>query len=242
MKLVRRSDFFLLPLVCCLIATSSFAQEIRKGELLYDNSLLVEESMADWRMEGLGKLEFDSTGMHMFSEGQSGHHVVWCPEEFPNSFIVEWEVKNENREAGLCIVFFASKGIAGQSIFDASVQKRNGKFGQYIKGDIDNYHISYHANSPTQKNRPFSHLRKNTGFHKVHVGKAGIQASSEEWHRIRLVKNGGHIRMLLDDVTIVDWQDDGIIHGPVLGAGHIGFRQMKWTRFCYRNFKVWAID
>ena len=28
-------------------------------------------------------------------------------------------------------------------------------------------------------------------------------------------------------------------HGALLGSGKIGFRQMKWTHFAYRNFKVW---
>jgi hypothetical protein len=26
-----------------------------------------------------------------------------------------------------------------------------------------------------------------------------------------------------------------------LGEGKIGFRQMEWTHFAYRNFKVWEI-
>lgn len=238
----RKAELFMLVMLFSMIGRNSNAQVLPKGDLIYQNSLAEEGLVAEWRMEGAGKLQFDSTGMHMFSDAQSGHHVLWCPIEFPESFIAEWELRNEHIEAGLCIVFFSAQGKKGQSIFDASIKSRDGTFKQYTKGDINNYHISFYANTPTQKNRPFSHLRKNAGFHKVQVGKPGIPSNSEEWHQVTLIKNGSHISMMLDDVVIVDWIDDGFQYGPALGIGHIGFRQMKWTRFCYRNFKVWSFD
>jgi hypothetical protein len=239
MRSLKSSEQLFLMIVSAFFGGNSFAQEIQKGKLLYNNSLTAQNSVSEWRMEGLGNAVVDTTGMHLFSENESGHHVFWCPEEFPTRFIAEWEVKNEHPEAGLCIVFFASKGRTGQSIFDASIKVRNGIFKQYTKGDIDNYHISYYANTPTQKDREFSHLRKNPGFQKVHIGKPGISSDSEEWHRVTLEKNDDHIRMILDGAVIIDWIDDGILYGRVLGAGKIGFRQMKWTRFSYRNFSAW---
>ena len=47
--------------------------------------------------------------------------------------------------------------------------------------------------------------------------------------------------MYVDERKIIDWQDDGKKYGPVLQSGKIGFRQMKWTRFAYRNFNVWGL-
>lgn len=48
--------------------------------------------------------------------------------------------------------------------------------------------------------------------------------------------------MFVDDRKIIDWTDDGKRFGPVLGAGKIGFRQMRWSHFRYRDFKVWQLD
>jgi hypothetical protein len=30
--------------------------------------------------------------------------------------------------------------------------------------------------------------------------------------------------------------------GKILNEGKIGFRQMQWTHFAYRNFKVWELQ
>jgi hypothetical protein len=47
--------------------------------------------------------------------------------------------------------------------------------------------------------------------------------------------------MFVDGRKIIDWLDDGKTYGEVLGSGKMGFRQMQWTHFRYRNFKVWNL-
>lgn len=215
---------------------------IKKGQLVYSNAMSVADSMADWKMEGQGALDFADGWMVMSSPNEAGHHVLWCPKDLPSSFVAEWEVQNRHAEAGLCIVFFATKGKNGEDILNGPLRARNGKFTQYTKGDMHNYHISYHANTPTQPNRPFAHLRKNSGFHKVHVGGQGIVPESKAIHKLRLVKDGGRILFFLDGRCIIDWTDDGQAYGAMLNEGKLGFRQMKWTRFAYRDFKVWELD
>ena len=59
---------------------------------------------------------------------------------------------------------------------------------------------------------------------------------------MKLVKKGGKIVFFIDDRKIIDWTDDGVKYGKILGVGNIGFRQMQWTHFAYRNFKVWEIQ
>ena len=56
---------------------------------------------------------------------------------------------------------------------------------------------------------------------------------------MKLIKQEGKILMYIDDRKIIDWTDDGIKYGKILEDGKIGFRQMQWTHFAYRNFKVW---
>ena len=171
---------------------------------------------------------------------EEGHHVFWCPYDFPKDFIAEWDAKNFETDAGLCIVFFAAKGINDQSIFDTSLPKRNtGVFTDYTKGAINCYHISYYANAKDDAHRETANLRKNKGFNLVLTGEKGISMESTSWNHLKLVKLNNQITMYVDDRKIIDWTDDGVKYGPALNDGKVGFRQMKWTHFAYKNFKVW---
>lgn len=212
-----------------------------KGKLLYSNDFSSADKMKAWCMEGPGKTEFVDGWMHMYSPEQQWHHVYWCPVDFPDSFIAEWEMQNQYPEAGLCIVFFATTGLHGEDIFNPSLPPRDGTFSQYTKEKIRGYHISYYANNPKNTEREAAHLRKNNMFEIVQQGPEGIVKNSTEIHHIRLIKNHEHIVMYVDDRKIIDWSDDGVSLGPVYGSGKIGFRQMQWSHFRYRDFKVWQL-
>ncbi|WP_262247369.1 DUF1961 family protein [Parapedobacter soli] len=212
-----------------------------KGVLLYENKLADTTDVRGWVMEGPGKLSFKNDWMEMYAEQQQWHHVLWCPKTFPDSFIAEWEVQNLYREAGLLIAFFAAAGRAGEDLFDSSLPPREGTFKYYTKDQINSYHISYYANNPKNPAREFAHLRKNSGFALVQTGAEGIPKQSPAVHRIKLVKDQSRIYFFIDDRKIIDWTDAGTTGGPALGGGKIGFRQMQWSHFRYRNFRVWSL-
>ncbi len=46
------------------------------------------------------------------------------------------------------------------------------------------------------------------------------------------------MRFSINNLTILDWSDDGQMYGPVLGSGWIGFRQMTPMIGEYANFTV----
>ncbi len=233
----------LLLILCvsvCHLSGQPSDVEMLKGQLLYENSLATDAELEDWRLEGPAKTESRDGWMYMQSPGEEGHHVFWCPEEFPSNFVAEWELQNLHPESGLCIFFFAATGHGSRSIFDPSLAPREGVFRQYTKSDVDCYHISYYANADGN-GRLISHLRKNSGFHKVQVGKEGIPLASTKIHRVTLIKEEAHIRMLIDGRMIIDWVDDGDTYGATLGGGKMGFRQMRWSQFRYRHFRVWEL-
>jgi len=211
------------------------------GDLIYENSLSSEKDVLGWIMEGPGSIEFKDAWMHMQSPDEKGHHVFWCPEDFPGSFMAEWELQNIEIDAGLCIMFFSAKGVNGEDIFDPSLPERYGVFKQYTKSVLNNYHISYYANGKDKPGREISHLRKNKGFEKVLIGEPGIPVKSTAIHKMKLIKDDARIIMYVDDRKIIDWTDDGEKYGPVWQEGKMGFRQMEWTHFKYRNFKVWEL-
>src|SRR5690606_530291 len=99
----------------------------------YENSFSRDGLLKDWVMEGPGKTVCRDDWMEMYSPGEEWHHVFWCPEEFPASFIAEWELQNLRPEAGLLIVFFAARGTAGEDVLDPSLPPRDGTFRQYTR-------------------------------------------------------------------------------------------------------------
>jgi hypothetical protein len=229
-------------LLLFLFNSNSFAQDFSKGELIYSNAFSNADDVKDWIMEGPGKIEFIDNTMQMYSPNEEGHHVFWCPKDFPLSFIAEWDAQDFETDAGLCIVFFGAKGLKGESIFDSSMPKRTtGVFTDYTKGAINCYHISYYANAKDDTHRETVNLRKNKGFNLVMTGEKGIPIESLASHHLKLIKDAGHIVMYVDDRKVIDWQDDEIKYGSLIEDGKIGFRQMKWTRFAYRNLKVYQL-
>ena len=236
--------FYWIAILFCCGAVGCLAQEgnFTKGNLLYENPLAQDKDVADWIMEGPGILSFKDGWMEMFAPDEKYHHVFWCPKEFPASLMAEWEAQNLETDAGLCIIFFAAKGKNGEDIFDPSFPKRDGTFDNYTKSKFLNcYHISYYANGRDDPGREIAHLRKNSGFNMVQQKEPGIPVKSVAIHRLRLVKENDHILMWVDNRKIIDWRDDGTSYGPVLQEGKMGFRQMKWTHFRYRDFKVWEL-
>jgi hypothetical protein len=216
------------------------------GELLYQSSMASPESVSDWIMEGPGKVVFKDGWMHMFSLNEAGHHVFWAPQDFPDSFIARWEAQNLETDAGLVIAFLAARGVNGEDIFDPSLPPRDGTFTQYTEGSIKSYHISYYANAAHNPDRGHANLRKNNTFRLLQEGDVGIPTDSKSKHQMTLVKEGPRVRLYVDDRKVIDYTDttpvvDGVDTGAALDSGRIGFRQMKWTHFRYKNFRVHSL-
>jgi len=217
--------------------------ERERGALLYQNALGTAADTRDWRLEGPAIVEYRDGWMRLRSErpnGPEGHLVHWCPREFPARFWAEWdfELIDEN---GLCIVFFAARGHGNRDLFDPALAPRNGVFTQYTQGDLDCYHISYFANTPSSPRR-VANLRKNSGFYLIANGPVGVTTGGGgQVHHAILVKDGAHIRMAVDGRTIIDHTDDGQRAGPVWTSGKIGLRQMQWTNARYRNLRVYGL-
>ena len=217
----------------------------KPGELLYENPLVSEKDIADWRLEGSAKISFPDGRMRMENvidpaEGQKSNFVHWCPVEFPENIIVSWDFYPLH-EPGLCILFFAAKGRGGENIFDPSLRERVGPYEQYYDGDINAYHISYFRRwDPRERGFQTCNLRKSHGFHLVAQGAdplPGVEDSIAPY-RIQLAKLGGEISFAVNDLEVLYWVDDGGETGPIHGGGNIGFRQMAPLVAEYANLTV----
>ena len=223
------------------------AIEDRRGRLLCEAPLREDGDVRGWVSEGPARITFRDGWMQMASTkpdatgDENGHIVFWCPQEFPASFVAEWEIALVS-ELGLTIVFFAAKGEKGEDIFDPSLPKRDGTFAHYTRGAITSYHVSYYANTPGFLGRATSNLRKNNHFHLLASGPVAILPGSKRIHRVLLIKDDAHIQLQVDGKVSIDFTDPGgSRYGPAHRGGKIGLRQMQWTVARYRGFRVWEL-
>jgi len=62
-----------------IVRAQNLTDNLKKGELLYQNSLTSKTDITDWTMEGPGVIEFKEGWMEMYSPDEKFHHVFWCP-------------------------------------------------------------------------------------------------------------------------------------------------------------------
>jgi len=213
---------------------------------VYQTSFEEPADLEDWRLEGGlrmsvagGNLVLESRPGSTKSEANANHLVCWLTQEVPADFLLEFSVRPENRQQGLNIVFFNTRGLHGESIFDPALAPRDGLFKQYHSGDLNGYHISYWA-----AGRGTANVRKNRGFHLVAEGTDLVtDGPAGDFQTVRLYKHDGTIRCTVDDALSVAYDDDGTTFGPVwTHAGWIGLRQMGHTVRCqYGHLKVWPL-
>ena len=213
---------------------------------VYETSFDDESALEDWQLEGGksmsvsdGNLVLESEPVETDGERDPNHLVCWLKKEIPANFLLEFNLKPKDRKRGLNIIFFNARGLNGESIFDPSLQKRNGIFKQYHSGDLNSYHVSYWAGD-----RGFSNLRKNRGFHLVASGKDYIiEGEPGSFQTVQIYKQGERIRLIVNGIVALAFDDDGKTYGTVhTHSGWIGLRQMGHTLRCeYEYVKVYAL-
>lgn len=222
--------------------------DLKQENLLYENPMSCEEDIAGFLLEGNAKLSFPDGALRMenamdASLGQKANFVLWCPKQFPEDVYITWDFK-PIKEPGLAILFFAAKGINGESAFSESLTERTGEYVQYHHGDINAFHVSYfRRKEPDERAFHTCNLRKSYGFHLVAQGGDPIPDADEvtESYKIAVLKKGNKVTFLINDLEVFQFEDDGETYGPLLGGGAVGFRQLAPMVAEYSNLKVYKI-
>ena len=215
---------------------------------VYQNALSSPDDTAGFRLEGSAGIDFSGGKMRLSSAldpalGQAANYVYWCDREFPSDVLIEWDFLPLS-DNGLCMVFFAARNYRGGSVFDAAL--RTGQYNQYHSGDINAFHISYYRllpiNADGEKLRTCN-LRKSKGFHMAAQGGDPIPDLKycKSPFRLSIVKHGPLVAFYADRILSFAFYDDGVTYGPLLGGGHIGFRQMSPMVGEYANLAVHTI-
>ena len=218
--------------------------DIDLAKPVYETSFESPEVLKLWTLEGGKQMSISDGCLVLQSDadkkGPTGigndHLVCWLNQELPADYLIEFTVRPTNRKEGLNIVFFSARGLKGESIFDPGLKLRDGTYNQYHSSDLNCYHISYWA-----AGRGTANLRKSKGFHLVAEGRDLIcDAPAGAFQTVRVYKRGGTIRLTVDEVVALAWNDDGKTHGPVIDQpGWFGLRQMGHTQRCeYGHVKV----
>lgn len=215
-------------------------------EPIYENPLRSPEDIAAFVLEGQASVTFPNGRMRLAnaldeSLGQQANFVLWCDHEFPDDVIIEWSFW-PIREPGLCMLFFAAKGLCGQDLFDPRLQKRSGEYPQYNNGDINALHVSYFRRKHAQE-RAFHtcNLRKSKGFFLVSQGAdplPGVE-DADAPYTLQVRKARADVSFSINGLPIFHWQDDGQTYGEVLTGGKIGFRQMAPMIGEYADLRVY---
>lgn len=220
--------------------------QFEKGDLIYSNQLSSEKDVADWKLEGSAKINSYQDNILLENEldpdiyGDDAHWVLWCPEQFLDRIMIQWEF-SPIEEPGLCMIFFAAAGREGKDLFDQSLPLREGNYPQYHSGAIDALHLSYFRHKwPDERAFRTCNLRKSHGFHLVAQAAdplPPVEDAISPYH-LQLVKYDGIVQFSINDLPILEWEDKGDKYGPVLEGGKIGFRQMAPMKATYGNLRV----
>ena len=222
-------------------------QDVSRAQAVYETSFDSPDVLKQWRLEGGkrmsvsdGNLILESDPTKLGPNGKCNDHLVcWLDKELPADFLIEFTVRPKDRKEGLNIVFFSACGLKGESVFDPNLTPRDGSYKQYHSGDLNCYHISYWA-----AGRGTANLRKSAGFHLVAEGQDLISGAPQDaFQTVRVYKRGGAIRLMVDDVVALAWNDDGKSKGPIYDRpGWFGLRQMGHTLRCeYGDVKIYPL-
>ncbi|WP_248517956.1 DUF1961 family protein [Salinarchaeum laminariae] len=234
-------------------------------ELLYENPLRSEEDTEDFVIEGEGhasyprdRLRLESNYGYPSDEDVYGHFLYWCPETFPDEIAISWDFY-PIREPGLAMFWFAARGLNGEHVLDDSLDDRHGRYGEdYGDSDIDALHTSYFRRNDDvmtsnmegeqvgylEQEFQTVNLRKSKGLNPVMWGGDPIPCvdQAEPPYRIRVVKYGPDVVFSVEGLEVYRWTDDGETHGPILGEGSIGFRQMAPLIAEYTDLEVHSVE
>lgn len=222
-------------------------KKFKSGSCIYKNELKCVDDIRDWIAEGYVNVDFNKNGLVLSSEldaelcGDSAHFVFWCPKDFPDEVVFQWDFKPLTDE-GLCMFFFSAKGKNEESIFSNTLPKRHGIYPEYHSGAINALHLSYYRRKHASE-RVFNtcNLRKSAGFYLVSQGADPIPSVKDviRPYQMKLIKYKEYVQFYIDDLPVLIWEDKGEKYGPILEGGKIGFRQMAPMKGQYSNFKVY---
>lgn len=215
-----------------------------KGKVLFDEDF---KDLRNWRHEGGGTMAIDAGQAGTLrlecvgsGQGKVGAHA-FCLRDFPDGIAVEYDLKVLTKN-GLVITFVGMKGAKGEDMFAPGMPKREGVFGDYVRNDrLVSYHVSVSRYDDKGDHTGVSNWRRNPGLVLMKEG-PDLCREINQWYRICIVKDGGHLQLGVDGKLAHEFTDPGELKTPMPSDGKIGFRAIgSEVRMLVRRFRVTAL-
>lgn len=219
-------------------------------ERLYHNPLKSPADIKGFKLEGEALADFDLGRMRLQNkiaaeQGQASNFVFWCPEVFPDNIEIRWNFW-PMKEPGLCILFFAARGLlngADVHVLDPRLKPRAGVYEQYTQSDVSALQIAYFRRRwPEERAFHLCNLRRAPGFELLAQGADPLPDVEDATppYRIRLQKSARGVRFFINDLLAVDWTAETGRANPATGS--IGFRQMAPLIAAYSDLEVYRLS
>ena len=185
--------------------------------VIYENAINSAEDIKEFYIEGDGDISFDSGVMRIIGREEV---AIWCPKTLPADVRIDWD-------------FRAISGLGASELIFAAKQSRDER-------SLDAFLLSfYRRRNANDRSFHTSKLYKN-GDGLLIKGADPLPEPSEEmlWYHMSVVKRAKEVFFGVNNLEILHFHDDGIIHGDVLTGGNFAFRQTGDLMSEYRNLKV----
>lgn len=206
----------------------------KEGGLVYFNPLAGPADVEGFAPEGDARVSFENGRMRMENarppeDGQAANFVYWCPEMFPDDIEITWKFWPV-REPGLCVMFFAARGLidSGEThVLDKRLKPRAGLYDQYTNSDVSALQISYFRRQ-WEEERAFhlANLRRAPGFEMLAQGADPLPDVEDAAppYEMRIRKSRDGVSFAINDLIVFKWSAPQGASWP--SGGSVGFRQM----------------
>lgn len=235
--MIKPACYFLL--LACLLMVGCVSPQSPLLEAEFTGSSI--QPLQAWSLEGTGSVTIRDGALHLQETPDGVGVVLWTRDDWPADFRLSFDVSFSNNR-GIGVIFFAARASdGGDALRDAP--ERTGAYDEYIRGSLDSYSLSLHRYWPDGRNNPGSNLRRNSGFHLLNQAIPDPCLEADRTYSLEITKRGGRITVDVDGDRVHEAVDDGS-HGPVHGAGKIGFR-LRGDASCVMsidNVRIWPLQ
>ena len=165
---------------------------------------------------------------------------LWSWQSFEGDLALEFEFMLK-KEFGLGLLCLQATGMQREDFMKDYPLRKSGSMSMVVWENIRNYHWEWFREMGDTYNAVNTQaVCKEPWMKPLAYACQPERLSKNEWHTLRFVQEGGHLRGIIDGEVI--WEADDIPNennGPVYTAGHIALRCMLGTHLVYRNLKVW---
>lgn len=165
---------------------------------------------------------------------------LWTSQSFEGELALEFEFMLK-KEFGLGLLCLQATGMQREDFMKDYPLRKSGSMGMVAWENVRNYHWEWFREMGDTYNEVNTHaVCKEPWMKPLAYACHPARLTKNEWHTLRFVQEGGHLRGIIDGQVIWDAHDiPNENNGPVYTAGRIGLRCMLGTHLVYRNIKVW---